>query len=85
MGEQARLYWTAWTALTGSRGSAGLGVGAIPYPTITAWARDHGIDDPDDIELVVFAVQAIDAAFLEHLAKTRPKTDRPPPARGGRR
>lgn len=49
-----------------------MGVGAIPYPTITAWGRDHGIDDPDDLELLVFGVQALDGAFLEHLAKKKP-------------
>lgn len=59
--------------LSGSRNSAGMGVGAIPYPVITAWARDRGIDDPDDLELLVFAVQALDGVFLEHLASTMTK------------
>jgi hypothetical protein len=51
-----------------------MGVGAIPYQVITAWARDHGIDDPDDLDLVVYGVQAIDGLYLEHLAKQIPSS-----------
>ncbi len=58
--------------LSGSR-SVGMGPGAIPYPAITAWARDRGLDDPDEIELVVLAVQAIDSTYLEHVATTMNK------------
>jgi hypothetical protein len=64
-------------ALTGSRNSAGMGIGAIPYPTITEWARDHGIEDPDEIELVVFGIQAVDGEFLKHMAKQLPKPKTP--------
>lgn len=76
MGERGALYFAAWSALSGSRNSAGMGVGAIPYQVITAWARDHDINEPDDLELVVFGVQAIDGVYLEHLAKTMSKKDR---------
>jgi hypothetical protein len=59
--------------LSGSRNAAGMGVGAIPYPVITAWARDRGIEDPDEIELLVFGVQALDGVYLEHIAATMTK------------
>lgn len=62
--------------LSGSRGSAGMGVGAIPYLAITAWARDRGVDDADEIELVVWAVQALDSVYLEHVAASMTKPGR---------
>lgn len=67
-------------ALSGSR-SSGFAVGPIPYPTITAWGRDHGIEDLDDLELLVFGVQAIDSEFLAFMAKKNPTP--PPGSRSG--
>ena len=46
-----------------------MGVGGIPYQTITAYCRDRGIEDLDDIECVVVAVQALDGEYLEDLGR----------------
>lgn len=82
LGELATLYYRGWVSLSGSRGGVGLGVGAIPYTTITAWARDQGIEDPDDLALVVFGVQALDTDYLNHVAKPTPSSRaKPPPSR----
>lgn len=71
--DQAALYFAAWTATSTSRNTAGMSVGSIPYPVITSWGRDHGVDDLDDLELLVWGVQAIDLEFLDHLQKTKGK------------
>lgn len=58
------FYLSSWRLLSDDRAFNGMGgIGAIPYPAISAFARDHGICGA---ELTVFhrLIKAIDAEYL---------------------
>lgn len=45
------------------------GVGAIPWTAINAYAKRHGVRDPDDFDDFVSLIREMDAVYLKHQAK----------------
>ncbi len=68
-----RYYWQAWQDIRGDRHVDGMGaVGPIPYLTISRYAEDHYITGTDFLRFKTI-IKAMDAEFLDYIAKTRPK------------
>lgn len=50
----------------------GMSVGPIPFSAIDAYARRHGVDDPDEFALWVRMIRLCDRVFIEHMTKDKP-------------
>lgn len=55
---------TAFWRLSPDR-AVGMGLGAIPFTAINAYAERYGVDDVDDFERFCELISRIDAAFLK--------------------
>jgi hypothetical protein len=70
--ERLALAWQAFLDLSGDR-QLGFGViGEIPWTAIDAYARRHGIDDPDEFDALASHVKAMDQVFRGTLRATPP-------------
>lgn len=63
-------YLDAFWMLTGERpvGVFG-GVGRIPFSAVDRWAQRYGVDDLDGFERLQMIVDALDAEFIDFVAK----------------
>lgn len=68
-------FLTAFWELSTDRPS-GFGPGPIPFTSIDAYARRHGIDDPDEFALFSDLIREMDRAYLD---KQREKTEKKKP------
>lgn len=60
----------------GGERSIGLGVGALPYRAIAAWAWDHDIRDGDGFDDLLIVVQHLDGIWLkDSAAKVKQRSD----------
>lgn len=64
----AESLWRAWERLAWSR-PVGFGMGAIPVSEVLSYCQLRGIRDLDQRERILWAVQALDKAFLQHWAE----------------
>ena len=61
------FYYNAFLKLSSCR-SIGMSEGRIPWTAIKEYGYHHGLDD-DDVERLVYLVNAMDAEYLKYRAK----------------
>ena len=68
--EDCLWLWRAFHEVSHDR-SFGYGVGPIPAMSIDAYARRHRIDDPDQYEMLVEVLRALDRVYMEQANKKK--------------
>lgn len=60
-----------------------MGAGPIPWSKVQDWARDRGIDTPDERDEIAAIVAHLDGIWLKHMAARAAKAPpgKPPPTR----
>ena len=61
------FFWKAYQDLTSDR-DVGMGVGPIPWLSMSEWGSRHRVRG-DDFERLVYILRAMDATFMEHSGK----------------
>ena len=57
----SQFYLSAYQDLQHDR-PVGMALGSIPWSSIVAWGKFHGVDDPDDIDELITIIRAIESA-----------------------
>lgn len=67
------FYWNAFYNLSSDR-QRGFGAGPIPWSSIDRYAIRYQVDQPEQFELFVRLVRAMDSVFLKDAAEKSAKT-----------